>query len=310
MKDKLLTAIAQIDKDLVAYSNPSSMCSNQDYNTQYSMTDTITTTITSSLSTNTELNNNNDSTVSNTNQTNKSKDTLEPLEPVEPFTMLHMDEYDTGDILLFSDKTFVPSLIIEYVCGSKFSHIGMILKDPVYIKPELTGLYILESTGVSHICDVEDNKIKTGAQIRKLEDVCKDYAGAIFWRKLHVTRDATFYKTITEVHEIIHNTPYDFNPREWLEGLFNIKLGDVQLTSRFFCSAMISYIYHQLELLDKDTPWSIIRPKDWGTEFDDATPSRFFAADKSRLNIINCTLDKEMMVRSYELYLHYLYRTY
>lgn len=228
---------------------------------------------------------------------------------LEEFTMDNMDKYDTGDILLFSNKTFIPSRMIEYLSGSIYSHVGIILKDPTYIKPELTGLYILESTGLTDVRDAEDNVIKTGVQIRCLVDVCKEYDGAIFWRKLHYERDEKFYQIIAEVHAEVYNKPYDFDLIDWLEGLLNIQLTDVHRTSKFFCSAMVTYIYHRLGFIDDNTPWTIIRPKDLGTEFSTAS-TLYFANDVSRINIINCTLDNEIMVRSYDMYLHYVYRTY
>jgi len=228
---------------------------------------------------------------------------------LEDFTMDHMDEYDTGDILLFSNKTFIPSRMIEYLSGSIYSHVGIILKDPTYIKPELKGLYILESTGLTDVLDAEDNVLKTGVQIRCLTDVCKEYDGAIFWRKLHCVRDEKFYQTISDVHAEVYNKPYDFDLIDWLEGLLNIQLTDVHRTSKFFCSAMVTYIYHRLGFVDENTAWTIIRPKDLGTEFS-TVPTRYFANDVSRINIINCTLDNEIMIRSYEMYLHYVYRTF
>jgi hypothetical protein len=231
------------------------------------------------------------------------------INSTEPSVMLHMDEYDTGDILLFSDKTYIPSLMIEYFSGSIYSHVAIILKDPIYIKPELKGLYILESTGLTDICDVENHKIKNGVQIRKLEDVCRNYNGAIFWRKLNIIRDDKFYQTIADVHTSVHNKPYDFNPKDWIEALLNVQLGNVHLTTQFFCSAMVTYIYYRLNLVDENTPWTIIRPKDLGTEFS-TIPSRFFTNDVCRIKIINCSLDNEIAVRSYDMYLHYIYRTY
>lgn len=225
------------------------------------------------------------------------------------FTMNNMDEYDTGDILLFSNKTFIPSRMIEYLSGSIYSHVGIILKDPTYIKPELTGLYILESTGLTDVRDSEDNVFKTGVQIRCLVDVCKEYDGAIFWRKLQCDRNEPFYQTIANIHAEVYNKPYDFDLKDWLEGLLNIQLTDMHRTSKFFCSAMVTYIYYRLGFVDDNTPWTIIRPKDLGTEFS-TSPTRFFANDVSRINIINCILDNEIMVSSYDMYLHYVYRTY
>lgn len=210
------------------------------------------------------------------------------------------NDYDTGDILLFSDKTYIPSRIIEYVTDSKYSHTGIILRDPTYINPDLKGLYILESTGCSNIMDAEDKKIKFGVQIRKFEPVYETYDGAIMWRRLHIDRDEKFCQTIKDIHDVIHNKPYDINPKDWVESLFDIKLGNVQVTSRFFCSALVTYIYDKLGLVDKGTPWTIIRPKDLGTE----------NIQTNRIKIINCILDKEIVIKKYDLYVHYIYNTY
>lgn len=212
----------------------------------------------------------------------------------------HCEEFETGDIILFSDVSYIPSRIIEWVTGSKYSHVGIVLKDPVYINPLLKGLYILESTGVSDISESEENKKRAGVQIRKLKSVCDQYNGAIFWRKLHTLRDTEFYKKITEIHTMVHSRPYDLHPTDWLKSLLNNKYGNVQITDRFFCSALVTYIYDVLGFVAPDTPWSIIRPKDLGTE----------NISTNRIKFINCTLDNEIMIKSYESYVHYLYKTY
>lgn len=230
---------------------------------------------------------------------NNNQETMQTQEP-EKIEMPFVEKYNTGDILLFSDKTFLPSRIIEYVTDSKYSHAGIILKNPIYINPSLKGLYLFESTGLTDIVDIEDKKLKTGVQIRPLEDVFKEYNGAIFWRKLGVIRDQNFNKIIKKVHDEVHNKPYDTNPKEWVESLFNIQIGDVQLTSRFFCSAMVTYVYEQLGLVDKNTPWSIVRPKDLGTENEST----------NRIKFINCILDKEVLIKGYNSYVHYVYHTY
>jgi len=209
------------------------------------------------------------------------------------------DNFNTGDIILFSDKSFIPSLLISYFTNSKYTHIGMILKDPTYIKEDLKGLYIFESTGLSSINDAEDNKNKFGVQIRKFEDVYNNYNGAIYWRKLNVNRNELFYKNIKEIHSILHGKPYDLNLIDWFCALFNIKLNKEQCDNKFFCSALISCVYSKLSLLDINTPWTIIRPNDFGSE-----------QEKSRLIFINCNLEKEIIIKDYFSYLHYLYKTY
>lgn len=214
--------------------------------------------------------------------------------------MPHEDEYETGDILLFSEKTFIPSRMIEYFTESKYSHVGIILKDPTFINESLKGIYILESTGFSNVNDVENNKKKVGVQIRDFRKVYDDYNGAIYWRKLNVNRTIEFYDRLTEAHKVIHNKPYDTKPRDWIATLFDIERKNIQLTDRFFCSAMVSYVYKVLGFLPEDTPWSIIRPKDLGTE----------DVENNRIKFINCNVDKECIIKSYNSYVHYLYRTY
>jgi hypothetical protein len=223
--------------------------------------------------------------------------------------------FETGDIILFSDKTFIPSRLIEYFTDSKYSHIGVVLKDPIYINPSFMdiksykhdesckyekGLYILESTGLSSITDIEDSKCKFGVQIRKLEDVCKNYDGAIFWRKLNTTRDNDFYTKISEIHKIVHGKPYDINPIDWISTLFDVNLGTTRLTNRFFCSALVAYIYTKLGFISDNTHWSIIRPKDFGTE----------SQTNNRIQFTNCTLDDECIIKVYDSYVHYIYSTY
>ena len=79
----------------------------------------------------------------------------------------------TGDILLVSshlswNPISVFGLLIEWFTGRPYSHIGMILKDPTWIKPEMTGLYLWESSWHG-TRDPQDDKIKLGVQITPLE---------------------------------------------------------------------------------------------------------------------------------------------
>ena len=59
-----------------------------------------------------------------------------------------INTFETGDIILFSnnyslwDITTWPSFIVEYFSNSKYSHIGMILKDPTWLNKKLTNIYL------------------------------------------------------------------------------------------------------------------------------------------------------------------------
>ncbi len=70
----------------------------------------------------------------------------------------------TGDILLFDyegDNSFFQlfSYIIGKTTHSKYTHVGVILKDPTFIHPSLKGLYVWES-GYEGTPDCEDGKVK------------------------------------------------------------------------------------------------------------------------------------------------------
>ena len=102
----------------------------------------------------------------------------------------------TGDILLFSTNCWY-SKLIEFFTHSKFSHIAIILKDPIFINPKLKGLYILES-GAEKKPSPEDENKKYGVQITKLEDILNSYdtnnLGNLYYRKLDCIRNKEFYE--------------------------------------------------------------------------------------------------------------------
>ena len=52
---------------------------------------------------------------------------------------------------------------------------------------------------------------------------------------------------------------------DWIEGYLQ-KDHDPQKTNRFWCSALIGYIYTKLGILNSDTDWSILRPCDFSED--------------------------------------------
>ena len=80
---------------------------------------------------------------------------------------------DSGDLILYTSKKWY-SYIIEFLGWSKYSHVSMVIKDPIWISPDLKGLYIFES-GAEDVKDVLDGKKVYGVQLVKLEDSLKYY---------------------------------------------------------------------------------------------------------------------------------------
>lgn len=179
------------------------------------------------------------------------------------------DELNTGDIILFNGQDYWFSSLVEYVTGSIYSHIGIILKDPIYIDPKLKGVYLLES-GSETIADGEDGQEKFGVQITDFTEIYDQYVGRIYWRKLkfhEVIKEVAFIgklrETMPEIHSVIHNKPYDYFVNDLLDAKIKHHTENDRRTDRFFCSALASFVYTKLGLLRDDTDWSLMTPKEF-----------------------------------------------
>lgn len=200
-------------------------------------------------------------------------------------------DFQTGDILLFHNTKNCFFKMVECCTHSKYSHVAMIIKDPMFTTPSLKGLYIIES-GTEPFRDVENKRFKFGVQIVPLQLVLATYKGSIYWRKMVPTnpRDDKFERTLALAHNYVHNLPYDINPFDWFNAAFgNYEPSNKKITQQkgtFWCSALIAFIYTMMGLLPKGTPWSYIKPVDWGTEHP--TPLQFH----------ECVLEQEVKIKS------------
>ena len=61
------------------------------------------------------------------------------------------------------------------------------------------------------------------------------------------------------IHDTVYNKPYDIVPKDWVEALFQVD-DKPQKIDRFWCSALIGYIYTKCGILQSNTDWSIMRP--------------------------------------------------
>jgi hypothetical protein len=173
----------------------------------------------------------------------------------------------TGDILLFSTNKWY-SDVIEIGDDCEFSHCGIILRDPIYLDPSLRGLFVLES-GLEPFPDVIDHQIHFGVQIVPLEKVIQEYViekeGSLFHRKLNGKRDDSFEINLYKGYQIVKDKPYNCNPFDWVEALLGIHWFDRKLTSRFWCSALVAFIYVKLGIIDSKIDWSLVTPKEWSS---------------------------------------------
>ena len=175
-----------------------------------------------------------------------------------------MDTLKTGDLLLFNNHSGgifgAFTSLIKWGTHSNYTHIGMVLKDPTFIHPSLRGLYVWEST-FNGSPDPQDNKIKLGVQITPLHECLKFEDRSVFLRRIN-SNDVFTDDKLREIHNIVYEKPYDIAPKDWVQAFFR-RDSDPQKTDRFWCSALVGYIYTKIGILDANTDWSILRPSDF-----------------------------------------------
>ena len=143
--------------------------------------------------------------------------------------ILNRYNFQTGDLILFHKDTQhdkktmynrffdVITNTIMYFTKSKYSHIGMIVKDPEFTNPPLKGIYLLESSSES-FPDVEDNQLKVGVELVELKKILETYdSESFYWRQLNCDRNEHFYEELDNIHRTVHNKQYDFFLMESLD---------------------------------------------------------------------------------------------
>ena len=186
-----------------------------------------------------------------------------------------MSKYNlkTGDILLFDyeggGSMGIFSWLIKKATSSNITHVAMVLKDPVFINPVLKGYYVWES-GWEGTPDPQDGKVKFGVQITPLEEIIQSYKkknGKIYVRRI-INCDSTKFSAdiLRNIHNVVYDKTYDIIPTDWLEALWR-KDSHPQKIDRFWCSALVGYIYTQCGCLHPGTDWSMVRPSDFAEDY-------------------------------------------
>lgn len=188
---------------------------------------------------------------------------------------------NTGDLLLFQSnfKGLFGwwAYIVSIVTRSKYTHVAMILRDPIYVDKTYKGLYVIESGS-------EKWEKKWGTIVSPLDKVINGSGHKhIYWRKLRIEEEINemmpvIYKTVmdkeydTNIFELIGNemkSEYLSNPRE---------------LNKFVCSSLVGYIYTVLGLLPEKTKWFFMQPKN------------FSYKENPNLQLVDCKLDIEKCI--------------
>ena len=151
----------------------------------------------------------------------------------------------TGDILLFSGKGLV-STLIKAITLSDISHVGM-----VYC---IAGdVYVWESTSLT--------KGKSGVQISLLSKRLKTYIGKVRIRRLECNRDSDFYQRLAEFRQECKGKEYERNIWQLIASA-TIFRNNPDLSS-IFCSELIAEAYKRLRLIEHDLPANEYTPADF-----------------------------------------------
>ena len=175
---------------------------------------------------------------------------------------------NTGDLILFQGKSII-SEFIKVSTNSVWTHIGIIIKNPTFIKNCKKGIYLYVADGAYEIDKPSNNKL-IGVQLVNLEDKLKNYEGTFYYRKLKTQQNK---KKMMKTFKIVYNTEYhkfyDWLPQNWIatflaiHNLENISdiISNPRHLDKMFCSSLVAYTYTQWNLLKKDTDWSFIAPQ-------------------------------------------------
>lgn len=183
----------------------------------------------------------------------------------------YLDQMETGDLLLFHGSNFWFSYVVEWATWSEFSHIGIVLKDPTWIRPDLKGIYMLES-GTEKFPDAVEHKIHYGIQVVSMEKLMSNYCGRVYFKKLNrpdvgselpVGVASSFDQVVNHVWKKIEDLPYDDDLWDLMRAEFGIKWGDMHRMNKFFCSALVTFLYERFGLFKSDVNWDSILPEDY-----------------------------------------------
>ena len=176
---------------------------------------------------------------------------------------------NTGDLLICDNRAKGPvgilDWLIRFFTKSVYVHVGMVIVDPTFIKPDLIGVYVWESSWEG-TPDPQDGKIKLGVQLTPIDHFLKS-AGKVWSRRLYTPKPLLTPEKLLEIHETVYNKPYDIVPSDWIEAIVQ-KDPDPQKTGRFWCSALVGYIYAKAGIIQSTTDWSILRPCDFSQDME------------------------------------------
>jgi hypothetical protein len=146
----------------------------------------------------------------------------------------------TGDLIFFKkyNGLWIIGSLIRWWTKSPFIHVGFVLKDPKFLG--LKGIYLWQSEPLGGVT------------------ITPFTPGRDYYRRNYIGGGFTDEK-LEEIFKITNGKPYDKNPMDWIEAMVG-KDFKPQRTNSFWCSALVGCILTKLNILGKETDWSIMSP--------------------------------------------------
>jgi hypothetical protein len=163
----------------------------------------------------------------------------------------------TGDLILFSGRGFI-SWIIQKFTRSRWSHIGMIIKESEF---DMTLLW--ESTTLSKIKTIHGEE-KRGVAIRPLSEVVNGYKGIIGLRLLRERLTEVNIETLKDLRKEFKNKDYERSTLELFRSAYDWVGGSNRRDlSSVFCSELVAEAYQRFGFLTLEIPSNEYTPSDF-----------------------------------------------
>ncbi len=191
------------------------------------------------------------------------------------------DSLKTGDLVLFSRKGRISSGI-RFITHSKWSHIGMVVRNDHHNEPLL-----FESTIADNVCDVESQKRLKGVQLVTLRERLSSYEGGVSVRLLVLERTEEMLDALHQFHDEVRGRPFEQKKAEFIRAAYDGPFGHNQEDlSSLFCSELIAEAYQRMGLLAEDKASNEYTPRDF--------------SDKGRLSLLKGSLNNEIEIKVFE----------
>lgn len=181
-----------------------------------------------------------------------------------PDTDLHLH---TGDILLFGVNGCLSHLIAQAL-DSHWTHVAMVLQNPVFLNPQWVGTYVIQATVIL----APGRESVFGVEVVPLANVLGTHR-MVALRRLEGERPLGWEAPLGPLYQNMRDASFDLDPRRWLPALLSHWIGPTfqhwvhqetdAVPTSFFCSSLVGFLYCKLGLLPPDHPWSVMTPADF-----------------------------------------------